>query len=37
MIRRLYVLFSPTPLLLFVLLLVYMGTWKDGAPGPRGR
>ena len=26
MIRRLYVVFSPTPLLLFVLLLVYMGT-----------
>lgn len=26
MIRRLYVAFSPTPLLLFALLLVYMGT-----------
>lgn len=26
MIRRLYVVFSPTPLLLFALLLVYMGT-----------
>lgn len=25
MIRRLYVVFSPTPLLLFALLLVYMG------------
>jgi len=37
MIRRLYVVFSSTPLLLFVLLLVYMGRlegWGAWAAGP---
>lgn len=37
MIRRLYVLFSPTPLLLLVLFLVYMGRlegWGAWAAGP---
>lgn len=37
MIRRLYVAFSPTPLLLFALLLVYMGTlegWGAWAAAP---
>lgn len=37
MIRRLYVLFSPTPLLLFALLLSYMGRlegWGVWARGP---
>lgn len=37
MIRRLYVLFSPTPLLLFVLFLLYMGQlegWGAWAVGP---
>ena len=37
MIRHLYVAFSPTPLLLFVLLLVYMGTregWGAWAAAP---
>ncbi len=37
MIRRLYVVFSPSPLLLFVLLLGYMGRlegWGAWAAGP---
>lgn len=34
MIRRLYVLFSPTPLLLFALLLSYTGRLEGWVSGP---